>query len=113
MASLRPTEEFGPRNPSDKERWKLFKRGIIANGGGGPDIYQLPPGETPSNNNLPSWLTVLADGSVVPRKEVMNNPDMFPQRRVENKEQDLRSFTKSGETDFDDEDFANVEIDRK
>lgn len=110
---MRPTEEFGPRNPSDKERWKLFKRGIIVNGGAGPDLYQLPAGETRSNNNLPSWLTILEDGQVLAKKDVMNDPDLLALRRVDKEEQSMRSNAQSGEGDLEDDDFASVVVSRK
>lgn len=88
MTALRPTEEFGPRNPSDKERWILFKKGVIAEGGPAPDTYQLPEGETASDNNLPDWLTILQDETVLPKKVVNKDPDLQAMRRPEKEEED-------------------------
>lgn len=88
LTALRPTEEFGPRNPSDKERWILFKKGVIAEGGPAPDTYQLPEGETASDNNLPDWLTILQDETVLPKKVVNKDPDLQAMRRPEKEDDD-------------------------
>lgn len=71
--SLRASPDFGPRKPHDRERWELFKKGIIAKGGPPPDTFQLPEGETAMKNSLPDWLTVKEDGNVVPKEEATNS----------------------------------------
>lgn len=76
----------------------MFKKGVIAAGGPAPDTYQLPEGETPSDNNLPEWLTILEDDTVLPKKVVDKDPELQAMRRQDN-DQDPPSDNQSVELD--------------